>query len=111
MEPVQDIVLDVTSLENIGGLHQFLQQTLLQSSKYELVTASDGILHFKPGSDSPAPTVPAEFFTFTQPDDLPQYSLPTNFGDSLRLHGYSLHFNRQEEIQITGPSGSPATAH
>ena len=100
-EPVQDIVLDVTSLENIGGLHQYLQQTLLQSGEYELITARDGILHFKPGSNSPNIALPPEFYTFTQPDALPQYSLPVNFGDVLRLHGYSLHFNRQEEVQVT----------
>ncbi len=100
---VNDIVLDVTAFENIGGLHQFLQQTLLESGDYQLVTAQDGILHFQPAADnlSAATSLPASFFTFTTTDSPLDYPLPVDFGDVLRLHGFSLHFNRQEEVQVT----------
>ncbi len=101
--PVADILLDVTAFENIGGLHQFLADTLLTGGNYRLVTATDGILHLKPQPDSPTPDslLPDSFYTFTRPDTTPQYPLTVDFGDALRLHGYTLHFNRQEEVQVS----------
>jgi uncharacterized membrane protein len=106
--PVDDILLDVTTFENIGGLHQFLRQTLLESGDYEVVTARDGILHLRPPTTdsqflppTPYSLLPTPFYTFTQPDTLPDHQLPLDFGDVIRLHGYSLHFNRQEEVQVT----------
>ena len=146
--PVEDILLDVTSFENLGGLHQFLQQTLLASGNYQLVTAQDGILHFRPltpraeplglslgtkprdeaadgsaeltearreltqpddtqlpistqSAQSPNLQLPTPFYTFTQPATPPDYELTVDFGDAVRLHGYSLHFNRQEEVQVS----------
>jgi hypothetical protein len=106
--PVDDILLDVTAFENIGGLHQFLRQTLLESSAYQLVTARDGILHLQPslaGNRSNSPSFfippPSSFNSFTQPNTPPDHHLALVFADTLRLHGYTLHFNRQEEIQVT----------
>jgi uncharacterized membrane protein len=118
----EEILLDITAFENIGGLHQFLRQTLLESGDYEVVTAQDGILRLRPAtsdrrppisnlqSPTPAPysllptsyfLLPTPFYTFTQPDSPPQYPLSIDFGDVVRLHGYSLHFNRQEEVQVS----------
>ncbi len=110
---VQEILLDVTGLENIGGLHQFLRQTLLENSDYEFIAADDGILHLRTvtgdkrseTADLKSPTsyflLPTPFYTFASPDSSPVYPLTVDFGDVVRLHGYSLHFNRQEEVQIS----------
>jgi hypothetical protein len=118
-EEVTDLVLDVTTLENFGGLHEFLQQRLADSDGYHLVTARDGILHFQRGpsarpsggqvgsgqatsSGSTAQSwLPASFHTFVRPGSPLDYELAVDFGHSMRLHGYSLHFDRQEEIQVT----------
>jgi uncharacterized membrane protein len=112
-QPVTDIFLDITAFENIGGLHQVLRQTLLESGAYRLVSATDGILHLKPLTVDrrppsaeilpPPPTslLPSPFYTFTRPDTPPQYTLSVDFGGMLRLRGYSLHFNRQEEVQVS----------
>jgi len=107
-ETVQDVVLDITTFENFGGLHQFLRQTLFESGNYQLVTAQDGILHLTATDDGRRTTagyddvsLPTSFYTFTQPNTPPDYNLQVDFGDKLRLHGYTLHFNRQEEIQVT----------
>jgi hypothetical protein len=103
--PVDDILLDVTTFENIGGLHQFLRQTLLESGNYRLVTAQDGLLHLKATKDSPTSyfplRVPTSFKSFTHPARPPDYPLTVDFGDTVRLHGFSLHFNREEEIQVS----------
>jgi hypothetical protein len=126
--PVDDILLDVTSFENLGGLHQFLRQTLLESGDYQVVTARNGILHLQPlttgyqppatdeipcGCRQPLPPTPYSverkafalptpfYIIFTHPNTLPNYQYPVDFGDAIRLHGYSLHFNRQEEVQVT----------
>jgi len=117
--PVTDILLDVTSFENIGGLHQFLKETFGADDNYQLIAAEDGILHLKVNTSSPldkaepAPSsltanlqspvsnLQSSFFSFTQPTSPLDYNLPVDFGDVLRLHGYTLYFNRQEEIQVT----------
>ncbi len=111
--PATDILLDVTSFENQGGLHQFLHQHLLQSSEYQIIAAEDGILHLQRATaDRRPPTannqlpitnnqIPTPFYTFTQPDSPPQIPLTVNFGSMIRLRGYSLHFNRQEEVQVS----------
>ncbi len=107
--PVEEILLDVTGFENIGGLHQFLRQTLLESGRYQVVTARDGLLHLRPlPSDAqppPAPAasspVPPAFYTFTAPDFPAQYTLTVDFGDVVRLRGFSLYFNREEEVQVS----------
>jgi uncharacterized membrane protein len=110
---VQEILLDITSFENIGGLHQFLRQTLLESGNYHIVAAEDGILRFQtttadrrpPTADNASPTpyslLPTPFYTFAHPDSPPGYPLTIDFGDVIRLHGYSLIFNRQEEVQVS----------
>jgi uncharacterized membrane protein len=105
-QAVDDVLLDVTSLENIGGLHQFLQQTLLESGEYRLAVAQDGVLHLQaasPVGQVAASTVllPPDFYTFSRPDSALEYPLQVDFGERIRLHGYSLHFNRQEEVQVT----------
>ena len=102
--PVEDIILDVTTFENIGGLHQFLREALLESGAYELVAAQEGLLHLKPspaGSPTPISSLPPSFYTFAQPSPAPTYPLRVDFNSLVRLHGYSLHFNRQEEVQVT----------
>lgn len=113
--PATDILLDVTAFENSGGLHQFLRQRLLESGAYHVVLAEDGILHLHRTKDEglttnnapPPPTsrfaslLPTPFYAFTQPDSPPQYPLSVDFAGAIRLHGYSLHFNRQEEVQVS----------
>jgi hypothetical protein len=41
---------------------------------------------------------PSAFLPAPEPLD---YPLSAAFGDAMRLHGFSLHFNRQEEVQVT----------
>jgi len=99
--PVQDVLLDVSTLENIGGLHQFLQDALFNGD-YQLVAARDGILHLRRApAPVPPPDLPPEFTGFAYPDSAPDIPLTANFGDAVRLRGYSLHFNRQEEVQVS----------
>ena len=45
--------------------------------------------------------LPAAFYTFTRPDAPLDYVAQVDFGQVVRLQGYSLHFNRQEEVQVT----------
>ncbi len=92
--PVEAILLDINSLKNRGGLHQFLRQTLLNSPRYQLITTKDGLLYFQTASN-PRPPPPNP-----QPPT-PTYRLPADFGQQIRLRGHTLHFNRQEEIQVT----------
>ncbi len=110
-EPVQHVLLDVATLKNFGGLHQFLQQNLLAGGSYQIVAAEDGILHLtttdhrpptagQSPSPTPYPLLPTPFYSFTQPASPPHYPLQVDFGDALRLRGFSLHFNRQEEVQV-----------
>jgi hypothetical protein len=98
--PVQDIVLDVSTLENRGGLHQYVRDNLLGSGKYQIVTAQAGILHLQPadGVAAPVQLTPSAFLPEPAPLD---FSLSADFGDAVRLRGFSLHFNRQEEVQVT----------
>jgi hypothetical protein len=104
--PAQEILLDVTGFENFGGLHQFLRQELLASGRYELISAHDGILHLRPqAADQRPPNEPPPLETQPTPYSLlpTSYLLPTSidFGNLVRLRGYTLHFNRQEEVQVT----------
>ena len=118
-EEVTDLVLDVTSLENFGSLHEFLQQRLADRDDYQLVAAQDGILHLQrspparssdgqvgsgqaPSSGSTSQAwLPGSFHTFVRPGSPLDYELAVDFGRSMRLRGYSLHVDRQEEIQVT----------
>ncbi|MCK6629210.1 MAG: DUF2079 domain-containing protein [Anaerolineae bacterium] len=100
----EEILLDVTAFENIGGLHQFLRQTLLESGNYQITFAEDGILRLQPltgdrrpeteESNSPTPNP-------QPPTPNPQFPLTVDFSEVIRLRGYSLHFNRQEEVQVS----------
>lgn len=91
--PAQGILLDITSLKNNGGLHDYLQQTLPQ--QYMLQHADNGLLYF---SQLPSPEQISLTFT---PNALPQYHQTVVFGEAIQLHGYTLHFNRQEEVEVT----------
>jgi uncharacterized membrane protein len=96
------VLLDITAFENSGGLHQFLREELLTSGRYQLIAARDGILYLQPSSaNTPISDLPPDFYTFARPDAPPDYALTADFGDALRLKGYALHFNRQEEIEVS----------
>ncbi len=110
-QPVEHILLDVTDLENSGGLHQYLRQTLLDSGRYQLVAAQDGILHLIMSNAQLAihnsqfsilnSQLPPSFYTFTTPDGPPGVSLQVDFDEAVRLHGFTLHFDRQEEVEVS----------
>ncbi|GAB4440394.1 MAG: hypothetical protein Kow0031_22340 [Anaerolineae bacterium] len=102
-EPVEYVALDVTTLENSGGLHQYLQQTLLSGESYNTLAAEDGILIVQAASPPTAAyrPPPPPFYTFARADVPLPVALQADFGDALRLRGYELHFNRQEEVQVT----------
>ena len=55
----------------------------------------------QPPSPSPFSPLPSKFYTFTRPNTPADYLLSVDFGDLIRLHGYTLHFNRQEEVQVS----------
>ncbi|NEP82338.1 MAG: DUF2079 domain-containing protein [Okeania sp. SIO3B3] len=99
LAPVEGILLDATRLENFGGIHQYLRQNLINNSDYHIVTAQDGIIYLE-SSATPA-DLPTTFYTFTIPDAPLEHPLTVDFGDAIRLHGYTLHFNRQEEVEIS----------
>ncbi|MBE7470279.1 MAG: DUF2079 domain-containing protein [Anaerolineales bacterium] len=108
---VEEILLDVTAFENIGGLHQFLRQTLLESGNYQIISAEDGILRLQPltgdrrpetgESNSSTPNPHSPISNLQSPTPNPQVPLTVDFGQVIRLNGYSLHFNRQEEVQVS----------
>jgi len=97
-QPIEAILLDITTLENRGSLHKYLRDHLFQQSPYRLITAQDGLLYFQRTVTLNNNVLPlnSQFSILNS-----QFSLPTDFGQQIRLHGYSLHFNRQEEIQVT----------
>ncbi|MCB0210390.1 MAG: hypothetical protein KDJ52_13720, partial [Anaerolineae bacterium] len=67
----------------------------------------DGILHLANDElgirnyELSLSNLPSTFYTFTRPDSPPDYDFPVDFGQVIHLHGYTLHFDRQEEIQVT----------
>lgn len=97
-QPVEAALLDVTGFENQGGLHQFLGREL--PGLYHIETARDGILYLKPPSAGEKLSLPPAFYTFARPAAPSQYSPTVDFGELVRLRGYSLHFHRQEEIEL-----------
>ncbi len=101
-EPIDTVILDVTQFENIGGLHQFLQEILLDQGEYKLVSAKDGILHMSKALETEPPIdLPDAFYTFTSADNPAEgYSTSVDFDNTIRLTHYQLHLNRQEEIEV-----------
>ncbi|MEM7348065.1 MAG: DUF2079 domain-containing protein, partial [Chloroflexota bacterium] len=98
--PATDILLDITAFDNQNNFHQFLTEELINSGHYQIITARNGILHLQPHTTE-QPALPKTFYTFTQPDTPSDYPMSVDFGDAIRLRGYSLHFNRQEEVEVT----------
>lgn len=79
--PVESVILDSGTLKNLNRLHQFLQTTLLPQT--------DHPIDFRYLTPPTHPTPP------------PTYQLSFTFGDAVYLHGYTLHFDRQEAVQLS----------
>ncbi|MDM8521362.1 DUF2079 domain-containing protein [Anaerolineales bacterium HSG6] len=101
-QPVAGILFDLSSIENIGAIHEYLAQTLTDSETYRVQHAQDGLLYL---TVDPSPDPPPDLTVLFRPSPyqhgLPTYSLPADFGEQIRLHTHSLHFNRQEEVELT----------
>ena len=97
--PPEYLVFDVSSLVNQDDFHRFINAELLGSGEFGPVVAEDGFLLLRKGA-SPKP-LPDEFFDFARASsDVIAYPLVADFNESLRLHGFDLVFNRQEEVQV-----------
>ncbi len=108
--PPDYVLFDVSSLVNQDGFQHFIASELLEGGEFGPILAEDGFLLLKRGA--PPQPLPDEFFDFarTDPSTLSEatlrtssekmtYSLVADFGDALRLHGFDLVFNREEEVR------------
>ncbi len=101
--------LDVSTLPNENNIQQHIRDDLLPN--YKIVSASDGYLLLQPNNNSQSRAERSrsieiqnlQFLSFAlaAADETPQYPLDVQFGDSLRLVGYDIHFNRAETEQVT----------
>jgi len=93
--------LDVSTLPNENGVQQRIRDDLLP--RYRTTWAEDGYLILQPNHNSQFVIHNSQFLSFALAgeEEKPQYSVDVNFGDSLRLVGYDIHFNRAETEQVT----------
>jgi uncharacterized membrane protein len=97
--PVPDYLLfDVSTLVNQDDFQRFIASQFLAGGTFGPQAADDGFLLLKRGA-APEP-LPDEFFDFVRatPGNI-TYPLVADFGDTLRLRGFDLRFNRAEEVQ------------
>ncbi len=107
LPPPDHLLFDVSSLANQNDFQGFIASELLGDSAFGPVLAEDGFLLL--GRGALPESLPDEFFDFaraspstplgTGPGGM-AYPLVVDFGDALRLHGFDLHFNRAEEVQV-----------
>ena len=108
--PPDYVLFDVSSLVNQDGFQHFIASELVEGGVFGPVLAEDGFLLLKRGA--PPQALPDEFFDFARADpstvseatlrkssEVMAYPLVADFGDALRLHGFDLVFNREEEVQ------------
>ncbi len=98
--PAPDYLLfDVSSLVNQDDFHRLVVSDLLGGGSFGPVVAEDGFLLLASGA-SPE-SLPDDFFDFARAErkDI-AYPLVADFGEVLRLHGFDLHFERAEEVQV-----------
>jgi uncharacterized membrane protein len=93
------LLFDVSSLVNQDGFHHFIASDLVEGGEFGPVVAEDGFLLLKRGASSQP--LPDEFFDFARASsDVMTFPLVADFGDALRLRGWDLVFNREEEVQV-----------
>jgi uncharacterized membrane protein len=98
--PAPDYLLfDVSSLVNQNDFQRFIADDFVDGGAFGPLVAEDGFLLLQRGATSEP--LPDEFLDFVRagPKLKTQYPLVAEFGDALRLHGFSLVFNREEEVQ------------
>jgi uncharacterized membrane protein len=110
LPPPNYLLFDVSSLVNQDNFQRFIAAELVGSGEFGPIVADDGYLLLKRGV-SPQP-LPDEFFDFARADpstslrtartssEVIDYPLVVDFDDALRLHGFDLIFNREEEVQV-----------
>jgi uncharacterized membrane protein len=97
LDSADEVLLDVSSLANKDDVHRYIQDRLLAGGDFGPVAAQDGYLLLRRGA--PQEPLPEEFYTFAwASDDEIQYQVTADFGDALRLVGFSLTFYREEEV-------------
>ncbi len=96
--------LDVATLPNADGIQSYIQEVLLPY--YQIIKAQDGYLLLQPQEkEDPTTTRGArplspQFYTFTRPEQPPQYQLEVEFNQALVFVGYDLLFKREEEVRV-----------
>ena len=96
--------LDVSTLPNENNIQQHIRDNLLPN--YSVISAIDGYLLLQPNPihylrQFTIHHSPFLSFTLAAENETPQYQVDVEFGDSLRLLGYDIHFNRAETEQVT----------
>lgn len=97
-------LFDVSTLVNQGDFQGRLIKGLLASGEVEVQAADDGLLLLKRGTrrTSAEDGLPAAFHDFVRADQGEiEHPLVADFGGAVRLEGFSLRFNRAEEVQPT----------
>lgn len=95
-------LFDVSSMVNQGDFQGQVIKGLLASDWVEVQAADDGLLLLRRGSRSvsAATVLPEAFYDFVRADPAEvEHPLVADFGSELRLEGFSLRFNRAEEVQ------------
>jgi uncharacterized membrane protein len=99
LPPPDYLLFDVSSLVNQNGFHHFIASVLLEGGAFGPVVAEDGFLLLKQGAASQP--LPDEFFDFARANSSDvTYRLVADFGDAVRIRGFDLVFNREEEVQV-----------
>ena len=95
------VLLDVSdpSFWNRDGAQEGVKRDLEQDASFSWTLARDGYLVLKKGAKSKP--LPDEFYSFVRADDpQPLYPMTVDFGDVVRLLGFSPLYEREEEVRF-----------
>ena len=95
------VLLDVSdpSFWNKEGAQEGVKRDLEQDESFGWTLARDGYLVLKRGAKNRP--LPDEFFSFLKVDDpQPLYPMTVDFGDAVRLLGFSPLYEREEEVRF-----------
>jgi len=95
------IFLDVShpSFVNVDNVHSWLKDKIEQQTEFGLIKAQDGYLLLKRGASRAE--LPPEFYTFAKAQNPEiQHPMVVDFGDSLRLLGFDILYDRDREVNF-----------
>ncbi len=95
------VFLDVShpSFVNTGNVHQWLKDQIDAQDDFGLIKARDGYLLLQRGAARA--DLPDEFYTFAHVEDPRiEYPVAVDFGDTLRLLGYDIVYDRDREVNF-----------